>query len=82
MVLLVALPFRLWVRWRIIEAAREQAEKGLAGSMEGHAAMDMSVSARRHRLARPARGGGSPRSATSSSMEWAAVIRDIVGQAC
>ena len=45
MILLMALAFRLWVRGRIVDAAREQADKGLAGSMEGHAAMDMSVHA-------------------------------------
>src|SRR6202451_2353490 len=37
MIVLVAVAFRLFVRQRIIEAAREQAGKGLAGSMEGHA---------------------------------------------
>ena len=30
---------------RLIEAARRQADKGVAGSMEGHAAMDMSIAA-------------------------------------
>ena len=43
MIVLVAVAFRLFVRQRLIEAAREQADKGLAGSMEGHAAMDMSI---------------------------------------
>jgi uncharacterized membrane protein YraQ (UPF0718 family) len=79
MILLVALAFRLWVRGRIVEAARDQADKGVAGSMEGHAAMDMSVRAegsiwRRLR---------SPAGVTSTSqyfvMDWAAVYRDIVG---
>jgi hypothetical protein len=44
MIVLVAVAFRLFVRQRLIEAARRQAGKGLAGSMEGHAAMDMSIS--------------------------------------
>jgi uncharacterized membrane protein YraQ (UPF0718 family) len=35
---------RLFLRPRLIEAARRQADKGLAGRMEGHAEMDMSVS--------------------------------------
>jgi uncharacterized protein len=78
MIVLVAVAFRLFVRGRLIEAARQQADKGLAGSMEGHAAMDMSI---------PSRGGFWRRLAsrdgyTSVShifvMEWAAVIRDIV----
>ena len=43
MIVFVALLFRLWLRKRIVEAARVQAERGLAGSMEGHAGMDMSV---------------------------------------
>ena len=44
MIVLLALLFRLFVvRKRLLEEARRQADKGLAGSMEGHAAMDMSV---------------------------------------
>jgi uncharacterized protein len=43
MIVLVAVAFRLFVRGRLIGAAREQAGRGLAGSMEGHAAMDMSI---------------------------------------
>jgi len=39
MIVLVAVAFRLFVRRRLIDAAREQADRGLAGSMEGHAAM-------------------------------------------
>ena len=76
MIVLVAVAFRLFVRQRLIEAARQQAGKGLAGSMEGHAAMDMSI------------GGGFRRRLFSRDgytavshifvMEWAAVVRDIV----
>ena len=51
MIVLLAVAFRLFVRARLIEAARRQAERGLAGSMEGHAAMDMSIQLRRHLLA-------------------------------
>src|SRR5712692_406561 len=43
MIVLMAVAFRLFVRQRLIDAARQQAEKGLRGSMEGHAAMDMSI---------------------------------------
>ena len=78
MIVLVAVLFRLFLRQRLIEAARIQAAKGLAGSMEGHAAMDMAVGgdgSAWHRLR-------SPQAFTSVSrifvMEWAAVIRDIV----
>ena len=78
MIIAVAVLFRLFVRSRIIDAAREQADRGLAGSMEGHAAMDMS-----------AQGDGSfwrrlfsKNGLTSVShvfvMEWAAILRDLI----
>src|SRR3954463_6119435 len=43
MIVVLAGLFRLLLRERLLHQAREQAEQGLAGSMEGHAAMDMSV---------------------------------------
>ncbi len=43
MILLIALLFRVTLRPWLVEAARRQSEKGLSGRMEGHAAMDMSV---------------------------------------
>src|SRR5882724_4255918 len=43
MIVVVAVAFRLFVRARLIDAAQRQADRGLAGSMEGHAAMDMSI---------------------------------------
>ena len=78
MIVLMAVLFRLFLRQRLLAAARTQTEKGLPGSMEGHAAMDMTI-----------RDGGnvghrlrSPQAVTSVShifvMEWAAVIRDII----
>jgi len=78
MIVALAILFRLFVRSRLIDAAREQAERGLAGSMEGHAAMDMSI-----------KGEGSfwrrlfsPQGFTSVSqvfvMEWLAILRDLV----
>jgi uncharacterized protein len=78
MIVLVAVAFRLFVRQHLIRAAREQADKGLAGSMEGHAAMDMSIasggSLRRRLLSRE----GYTSVSHIFVMEWAAVIRDIV----
>src|SRR5437868_1920339 len=41
MILFIALSFRLFLRQRLLDDARYQADQGLAGSMEGHAAMDM-----------------------------------------
>src|ERR1700736_6562806 len=43
MVVLLAVLFRLTLRRSLIERAQRQAERGLLGRMEGHAAMDMSV---------------------------------------
>jgi uncharacterized membrane protein YraQ (UPF0718 family) len=79
MIVLMALAFRLFVRKRTIAAAREQAGKGLAGSMEGHAAMDMSISSRGGFWQRLASRDGYTSVSRIFVMEWAAVIRDIVG---
>jgi hypothetical protein len=78
MIAILAVLFRLFLHDRLVEEARQQADRGLVGSMEGHATMDMSVS-----------GGSvlsrvtSPRGYTSIShyfvMDWAAVWKDIVG---
>ena len=46
MIVLIAVLFRLFLRRRLVELAKYQADRGLAGSMEGHAAMDMSVRAK------------------------------------
>jgi uncharacterized protein len=78
MIVILAVLFRIFVRSRLIEEARTQAERGVAGSMEGHAAMDMSVPAEGPFLRRLF----SPRGLTAVShiyvMEWAAILRDVV----
>jgi uncharacterized membrane protein YraQ (UPF0718 family) len=79
MIVLLALAFRIFVRKRLIDAAREQAEKGLAGSMEGHAAMDMSVQGEGSFVRRLLSDKGFTAVSHIFVMEWAAVIRDIVG---
>ncbi len=77
MIVVLALLFRLFLTRRLVGEAREQAERGRLGSMEGHAEMDMSVG-----------GDGSvwsklrsPAGFTATShiyvMEWAAILRDI-----
>ena len=43
MIVIMVLLFKAFLTPKIVEAARRQAEKGLQGRMEGHAAMDMSV---------------------------------------
>jgi uncharacterized protein len=78
MIIVLALILRRLLTPPLLAAARAQADRAVAGSMEGHAAMDMSVA-----------GGGSfwrrlrsPAGATSVShtfvMEWAAILRDLV----
>jgi uncharacterized membrane protein YraQ (UPF0718 family) len=77
MVIFLAVIFHLTLTPRLVEMAKAQVEKGRMGRMEGHAAMDMSVS------------GGtfwqklwSPRGFTAVShyfvMDWASVWIDIV----
>ena len=79
MIVAVAAAFRLFVRQQLIDAARQQADKGLAGSMEGHAAMDMSISADGNFWQRLVSPGGYTAVSQIFVMEWAAVIRDVVG---
>jgi uncharacterized membrane protein YraQ (UPF0718 family) len=79
MVVLLVVLFRRFLRPSLLGEAREQAERGIAGRMEGHAAMDMSVT----------EGGSlwqritSPQGLTAISqyfvMDWAAVWLDIAG---
>jgi uncharacterized membrane protein YraQ (UPF0718 family) len=78
MIVLMAVAFRLFVRKRLIEAARRQADKGLAGSMEGHAAMDMSIKSGVGFWRRLASRDGYTSVSHIFVMEWAAVIQDIV----
>ncbi len=78
MIVLVAVAFRLFVRSRLIDAARQQANRGLAGSMEGHAAMDMSIPPGGSLRRRLVSGGGFTAVSHVFVMEWAAVLRDIV----
>jgi uncharacterized membrane protein YraQ (UPF0718 family) len=78
MIVLVALGFRLWLRRRIVDAAREQADRGLAGSMEGHAGMDMSVRSDAPFLRRLLSRDGVVSTSQYFVMDWAAVLRDIV----
>jgi uncharacterized protein len=78
MIILVALGFRLWMRGRIVEAAREQADQGVAGSMEGHAAMDMSVHGDAGFWRRLLSRKGIVSVSQYFVMDWGAVLRDIV----
>jgi uncharacterized protein len=77
MIVAVALGFRLWMRGRIVEAAREQAERGVAGAMEGHASMDMSVQREGTVWQRLFSREGFTSVAHYYVMDWASVARDI-----
>ena len=79
MIVLVALAFRVFLRHRLVEDAREEANRGRQGSMEGHAAMDMSAGGEGswwQRLRTPA---GFTATADYFAMDWAAVGRDVFG---
>ena len=76
MIAILAVLFRLFLKPEMVESARVQADKGVAGVMEGHAEMDMSVT------------GGSILSRVRSArgftaishyyvMDWAAIWKDI-----
>jgi hypothetical protein len=77
MIATLVLVFRRTLHAPILEEARVQADRGIEGSMEGHAAMDMSVTG-----GSIARRLTSPRGFTAVShyfvMDWAAIYRDIV----
>ncbi|HEX9518600.1 MAG TPA: permease [Streptosporangiaceae bacterium] len=77
MIVLMAVAFRLFVRQRLIDAARQQADKGLPGSMEGHAAMDMSIKAEGSFWRRLLSAEGYTSVSHIFVMEWTAVIRDV-----
>ncbi|MEV5716781.1 permease [Amycolatopsis mediterranei] len=78
MIVLLAVLFRIFVRKRLIAKAREQADRGLAGSMEGHAAMDMSVQGEGSFWRRLFSRNGFTSVAHVFVMEWSAILRDLV----
>ncbi|OBI77575.1 permease [Mycobacterium asiaticum] len=78
MIIVLALLFRFFVRSRLIDAAREQAEKGVAGSMEGHAAMDMSIQGDGSFFRRLFSGPGLTSVSHVFVMEWLAILRDLI----
>jgi uncharacterized membrane protein YraQ (UPF0718 family) len=78
MIVLLAVLFRLLLRERLVRGARAQAERGVAGSMEGHAVMDMSVQRPGSFASRLFSGDGFTSVAHVFVMEWAAIIRDLV----
>jgi uncharacterized protein len=79
MIVVLAVLFRLLLRADLVREAREQADRGLAGSMEGHAAMDMAVGGEGSLIRRLASGAGFTAVSHVFVMEWAAIIRDLIG---
>jgi uncharacterized protein len=78
MIVLLAVAFRLFVGDRLVQEARRQAELGRPGSMEGHAAMDMSISSGGTFWRRLLSRDGYAAVSHIFVMEWAAVVRDVV----
>lgn len=78
MIIVLAVLFRLFVRSRLVDAAREQAERGLVGSMEGHAAMDMSIKREGSFWQRLLSAEGFTSVSHVFVMEWLAILRDLV----
>ena len=78
MIVFLAVLFRLFLRERLLREARAQAERGVAGSMEGHAAMDMSVQREGSFARRLFSGEGFTSVSHVFVMEWAAILRDLV----
>jgi uncharacterized protein len=78
MIVLIAVLFRLLLRDRLLREARAQADRGIAGSMEGHAAMDMSIQRPGSFASRLFSRDGYTAVAHVFVMEWAAIIRDLI----
>ncbi len=78
MIAVLAVLFRLLLREGLLRRARQQAERGVAGAMEGHAAMDMSVGEPGSLVRRVLSREGFTATSHVFVMEWAAVLRDLV----
>ena len=79
MIVLLALLFRAFLRPPLLEAARRQAEKGLRGSMEGHAEHDLAVRKPGSILSRVTSPEGFTAISQAFLMDWAAVYKDVFG---
>ncbi len=77
MVAILVLLFRMSLPPALVAEARQQADKGIAGRMEGHAAMDMSVEGNEPIWRRVMSEKGFTAISGCFVMEWAAVWTDI-----
>jgi uncharacterized protein len=79
MIVLLALVFRVFLKRPLIDEAREQADRGVLGRMEGHAAMDMSVEEKGSLWRRLTSPEGFKATANHFVMDWAAIWIDVFG---
>ena len=79
MIVLIAVLFRRFLSQRLVDEAREHADRGLLGRMEGHAEMDMSVSGNRSIWGRLRSPQGLTAICNYFVMDWAAVWMDVFG---
>ncbi len=79
MIVLLAIAFRAFLSRQRVEQAREHADRGALGRMEGHAEMDMSIGAGGSLWSRLRSPEGLTAVANHFVMDWAAIWVDIVG---
>jgi len=79
MIILLALVFRVFLKQRLVDEAREHADRGMLGRMEGHAEMDMSISEQGSLWQRLTSSNGFTAVANYFVMDWAAIWIDIFG---
>ena len=79
MVAIIAVLFRIFLSRKLVRDAREQADKGIKGIMEGHAEMDMSVENDRSLWQRLTSREGITATSHYFVMDVLAVWKDIVG---
>jgi uncharacterized membrane protein YraQ (UPF0718 family) len=79
MIVLLALVVRALLRSRLVDEAREQANRGVVGRMEGHAEMDMSIREPGSLWRRLRSPQGFTATANYFVMDWASIWADIFG---
>ncbi len=79
MIVLLAVLYRVVLTQRLVDEAREHAEQGRLGRMEGHADMDMSIHERGSTWRRLRSSEGFTATADYFVMDWASIWIDIAG---
>src|SRR6266852_2969122 len=79
MIVIIAVLFRIFLSRKLVREARQQADRGIKGVMEGHAEMDMSVENGRSLWQRLASTEGITATSHYFVMDWLAVWKDIAG---